>query len=194
MNLKALKYGAAVGVAMMGISGFLGQAQAQTVIQANITVDSAITVTPGLNIEFGTWLLVYRNADPFELTMDTAGNIVVNNIAAGAGNSVAIQLTPGTGAGNLTVNLPTGANGVTLNMSRGAITNFGGGGLTLQNITYGTTIEGANQVFAQSPTLEPVTVVTGGTPQTVSFGAEIAVASQPVNGPASASFTVSFAY
>lgn len=192
MNFTTLRNGTAVAVAILGISGFMGQAQAQTVITTNLTVDSAITVTPGNNIEFGTWLLVYRNADPFELTMDTTGTITPNNIAVGPGNSVAVQLAAGTGQGTLTVDLPTGANGVTVNMTRGVITDMPSIGLTLQNITYATFTQ-AESAFLQA-TNEPVTVVTGGVPETVSFGAEVAVTAQPADGPHSGTFTVNFAY
>lgn len=193
MNFTTLRNGTALAVAILGISGFMGQAQAQTVITTNLDVDSAITVAPGNDIEFGTWLLVYRNADAFSLVMapDT-GNITPTGLGGGAGDSVAISLVAGTGQGNLTVDLPVGANGIAINMTRGAITDMPSTALTLQNITYNTTTEG-NQPFLQA-TNEPVTVVTGGTPETVSFGAEIAVSAQPLDGPHSGTFTVNFAY
>lgn len=193
MNFTALRNGTALAVAILGISGFMGQAQAQTVITTNLTVDSAITVTPGNNIEFGTWLLIYRNGDAFELVMDTAGVVTPTNLTGVPGDSVAIQLAAGTGQGTLTVDLPVGANGVLLNMTRGAITDMPDLGLTLQTPTYGTFTQGANQAFPQATNV-PVTVITGGAPETVSFGATVAVTAQPANAAHAGTFTVNFAY
>jgi hypothetical protein len=193
MNFKSLRYGMAVAVAMAGISGFVGSAQAQTPVLTNITTSSSVTVADVADLEFGTWFLVYRNADAFELTMTTTGTITANNIAAGPGNSVALSLVAGAGEGSVTVDLPAGANGVVLNMQRTAIVDFLDGTLPLQNTTSGTTTQGENQAMATAVNV-PVTVVTGGTPEEVRFGGEIAVTGQPADGAHSASYNVSFAF
>lgn len=193
MNFTTLRNGTALAVAILGISGFIGQAQAQTVITANLDVDSAITVVAGNDIEFGTWLLVYRNADAFTLDMVASTGVTTPaGLGGGPTNSVAIELVAGTGAGDLTVELPAGANGVVINMTRGVITDMPSTALTLQNITYNTVTEN-DAAFAQTIN-HPVTVITGGVPETVSFGATVAVGGQPVDGPHSGTFTVNFAY
>ena len=193
MNFKSLRYAAAVAAVTAGITGFAGQASAQTPVVTTLTVNSTVTVADVADPDFGTWFLIFRNADAFELTMDTAGNVTANNLAGGAGNSVALNLVAAPSEGTVTVDLPAGANGVVLNMQRDNIVDFLDGGLTLQNITYATATEGANQVFA-ALTNEPVTVVTGGTPETVSFGGEIAVTAQPANAAHTASYNVTFAF
>lgn len=196
MNLKALKYGAALGVAIMGITGFTSNAQAQVnnaVVTTNIEVINGIDVVAGDPIDFGTWVIAYRFADAFELTMATTGVITPANIAAAPNNSVAIPVVAGTGAGNLTVDVPAGINNVELQMTRGPITNFtGGSGLLLQNITYMTATE-PEAAFAQTVP-HTVTVLSGGTPEIVTFGAEIAVTAQPPLTPHTASFTATFNY
>ncbi len=195
--IKTFKYGIAVGAAIAGISGFAGQAQAQVnnaVVTTDIEVVNGIDVTAGDPIDFGTWVLAYRFADAFELTMATTGVITPANIAAAPNNSVAIPVGVAPGAGNLTVDVPAGINNVELQMTRGAITNFtGGSGLSLTQVTYETVTETPAAPFAQTVP-HPVTVIAGGTPEIVTFGATIAVTAQPPIGPHTATFTATFNY
>ncbi len=191
--IKTFKYGIAIGAAIMGISGFTGQAHAQTnsaLVTAQITVVSGIEATVGLPIDFGTWVLAYRAGNNFTLVMDTTGAVVADNVA-----SVAIPVVAGAGAGNLTVDVPAGLTNTILQMTRGAITNFAGGsGLSLTAVSYRT----ASQVeapFAQTVN-HPVTVITGGVDEVVNFGATISITAQPLvqAAPHTASFTATFNY
>lgn len=193
MNFNKLKTAAAVAVITMGIAGYAMQANAQTPVLANITTSSAITVADVSDMEFGTWFLLYRNADAFTLTMATDGNITVGGLGGGPLDSQALNLVAGAGEAEVTVDLPVGANGIVLQMQRDAIVDFLDGGLTLQNITYETTTEGANLALAQATDVD-VTVITGGAPESVTFGGEIAVSGMPADATHSASFNVSFAY
>jgi hypothetical protein len=190
MNFKSMKYAAAVAVIALGISG---QAQAQTPVLTNITTNSAITIVDVQDIEFGTWFLIFRNADAFSLNMTTAGVSSAVGLGGGAADSQAIELVAGTGEGQVTVDLPVGLNNIQLNMQRDAIVDFADAGLTLTNTTYGTATEGANVALATATNV-PVTVVNGGTPEVVSFGADIAVSATPADAAHSASFNVTFAY
>lgn len=201
MTFSKTKKIAAVAVAMMGIAFLPSIANAQTAtIQASITTDAAIDVVDGDDMDFGTWLLIHRNSDDFELVMDTAGAITTANLAGGAGDSVAQELTSVDQAATVTVDLPTGASNVELALTRTAITNVAGDldgdgstALTLQDITYSTATETGNNTLAES-TPEVVTVVAGGTPETVSFGGTIAVSGQPNDTTHTAAFDVTFAY
>ncbi len=191
MNFNSLKYGIAVGAAVLGITGFAGQSHAQTnsaVVTTNIEVVSGIEATVGAPIDFGTWVLAYRSANNFTLVMDTTGAVVADNVA-----SVAIPVTPGAGAGNLTVDVPVGVNNVILQMTRGAITNFAGGsGISLTGVSYMTASQ-PEAPFAQTVN-HPVTVITGGVDEVVNFGATIAVTAQPTLAAHTASFTATFNY
>jgi hypothetical protein len=180
-----------VGVAILGLAFTATQANAQTPVDVSIETDSSITVVDGDDMDFGTWFLVFRNADPFELRMATNGVITPQNMAGGAGDSLAAELVNIDQEANMTVELPTGANNIQLNMTRTAITDFPSAALTLQAITYGTATQGANQAMA-FPGASPVTVVTGGTPEVVSFGADIAVTATPADAAHTATFDVNF--
>lgn len=198
MNFKRTKILATVAVAAltgMVFSPSSSNAAAVTpTVNATLTTNAAITVADGVDMTFGTWFLIFRNADIFNLHMTTAG--VITAVGLGptpATDSRAINILPSPQAGTVTVMLPAGVSGVVLNMQRTAITDFADAGLTLSNITYGTATEGAN-VALPATTNVPVTAVTGGTPETVSFGADIDVTATPADATHTASFDVSFSY
>ncbi len=197
MDFKRTKILATVAVAaLIGIPFSISQSQAAAVnptVSVSMTTNSAVTVADGVDMNFGTWFLVFRNADPFDLRLTTAGTVSAINLGGGTGDSQAIETLAAAQAGTVTVSLPTGINGVVVNLQRTAITPFTDPGLTLQNITYGTTTQGANQALAEA-TNRPVTIVTGGTPETVRFGADIHVTATPADAAHTASFNVSFAY
>ncbi len=167
-----------------------GNANAQTTVTTTLTTDSSITAVDGADADYGTWFIAYRAPDAFDLVMDTAGVTSTANIVT----STALNLVLVDQPGDLTVDLPAGANGVVLDMERTAITDFADPALTLTSITYGTATEGANLAFAVTPATVPVTVVTGGTPEPVTFGSTIAVTGQPVDGADTADYDVTFSF
>jgi hypothetical protein len=198
MNFKRTKILATVAVAaLMGVvfsSSSSNAAAVNPTVNASITTSSAITVADGQDMTFGTWFLIFRNADNFSLHMTTAG--VITAVGLGptpATDSRAINILAAAQVGTVTVQLPAGVSGVVLNMQRTAITDFTDVALTLNNITYATATEGANLALPATTNV-PVTAVTGGTPETVSFGADIDVTATPADATHTASFDVSFAY
>ncbi len=197
MNFKHTKIMATTAVAaLMGIAIVPTITEAAPVtptVVVNLTTNSAITVADGVDMQFGTWFLIFRNADLFNLNLTTAGVVSAVGLGGGAGDSQAINTLPGPVAGTVTVTLPAGINGIQLNMQRTAITQFTDPGLTLANTTYGTATEGANQALITTTNV-PVTVVTGGVNETVSFGADINVTATPADAAHTSSFIVSFAY
>lgn len=191
MTFKPFQSLAAFAALALVLAFSSGSAHAQTV-QSSITTSSAITATDGVDMAFGTWFLLHGPGgagDDFSLTIDTAG-VITDDIVAQA--SVATELVAGpAAAGTVLVTVPLGADGVVLQMTRGAITDFPSAALTMQNVTYST----ASQVEAPFNLVAvPVTVITGGTDETVSFGADILVTATPADGLNTASFVVSFAY
>ncbi|MGZ9109226.1 MAG: hypothetical protein ACXW4B_10460 [Micavibrio sp.] len=188
MTANKLKTLALFGAVALGLAFIPGTAKAQTV-NATLTTDAGITTVDVSDMGFGTWFLAYIGADSFTLDMDTAGTVVANGIAT----SFATELVPGSGFGEVTVDLPLGANNIVLQMTATAITDFADPALTLQSLLYETATELADQPFVPLVGTD-VTVVTGGTPESVRFGATIAVSAQPADGLDTATFDVSFAF
>lgn len=184
----------ALATAAVAVVAFVPQgANAQTPVQTSIATNSAITVVDGVDIDFGTWLIIVRGGETPTLTIDNAGAITTGGITT----STLQNLTPGTSvAGTVTVDTPTGTTNTVLQMSRTAATAFTDPGLAITAVTYSTATEGNNQAFAVAPATVPVTVVAGGTPETVTFGATITASVTPLdaNSPHTSSFDVSFAY
>lgn len=190
MTFDAFKTLAVCGLIALGFAVFSPSAKAQTTVQTSITTSSAITVTDGDDIDFGTWFLVHGGlpADDFTLVMDTTGAITDNIVAQDA---TAIELTAANQNGTVDVTTPLGADNVVLQMTRGAINDFADAGLSLTAVTYATATE------AEAPLLlaaVPVTVLVGGTDEEVAFGATITVTGTPVDNTHTATFSVTFAY
>lgn len=197
MNFKRTKILATAAVAaLMGVAFAPSQSHAAAVtptVNATLTTSSAITVADGVDMGFGTWFILFRNADNFSLRLSTAG--AISTVGLGgvpATDSRAINTLIAPVAGTVTATLPSGVSGVVINMQRSAITDFADAALTLSNTTYSTATE------AEAPLLTttnvPVTIVTGGTPETVNFGADIDITGNPADLTHTASFVVSFAY
>jgi len=188
-NLKMLALATA---AVAGLALLPQGAQAQTPVQTSIATNSAITVVDGDDIDFGTWLIIVRSGETPTLTIDSTATVTV----AGDTTSTVQDLGVGTQqAGTLTVDVPAGSNNVVLQMERTAATAFTDGGLTLTNAFYSTATEGADVAFPEATGVD-VTVVAGGTPETVTFGVEITANATPddANSPHTSSFDVTFAY
>jgi hypothetical protein len=186
MKLFSLRPLAALGAIALCLTLTSGKANAQTVVQASITTNAAITVVDGVDMAFGEWFLVHGGApaNDFNIVLDTAGGVTDTAVAP----SLATEITPGPVSGTVTVELPAAA---TVQMTRGVIADFADPGLTLTAITYATATE------AEAPLLlvaVPVTVTAPATPETVSFGATVAVTATPGDAIHTASFAVSFAY
>jgi hypothetical protein len=196
MNFKHTKLLATVAVAALtGVVVAPSSSNAAVVtptVTATLTTNSAITVVDGADMNFGTWFLVFRNADLFSLHLDTATGLTTAVGALGGTNSLAIETAAGSVLGTVTVNLPAGLNNVILNMQRSATTDMPDAGLTLNAITYDTAIETPTVMTAL--TNYPVTVQTGGIAETVTFGADVDVTATPADAVHVGSFTVSFAY
>ena len=193
MTFQSIKTMAATAALLIGVVGAGSIATAQTPVQAAITTNAAITVVDIRDMAFGTWLLVFRNADAFSLTMDTTGVITPVGLGGGPTNSIALNLVTAPLTARVSANLPAGANGVVINMQRDAIVDMPDLGLTFVSPTYATVTEGANQALPLA-TPVPVTVVTGGTAEVVDFGGTIDVSATPANATHTASFNVTFAY
>lgn len=193
MTFKSIKTMAAVAALITGVTGAAFVANAQTPVQVALTTNSAITVVDIRDMAFGTWLLVFRNADAFSLVMDTTGTITPTGLAGGPTNSIALNLVSANQTARVSANLPAGANGVQINMQRDAIIDMPDLGLTFVSPTYATVTEGANQALPLATNV-PVTVVLGGTAEVVDFGGTIDVSATPANATHTASFNVTFAY
>lgn len=197
MNFKHTKILATAAVAaLMGVAFAPTQSHAAAVtptVNANITTASAITVADGLDMQFGTWFILFRNADNFIIRLDTADAISTVGLGpAPATDSRAINTLVGPVSGTVTASLPAGVNGVVINMQRTAITDFADAALTLNTITYSTATEAEAPLPAT--TNVPVTVLVGATPEVVSFGGDVEVTGNPADLLHVASFQVSFAY
>lgn len=197
MNFKRTKILATVAIAaLMGVVSASSQSHAAAVtptVNASITTASAITVADGVDMAFGTWFILFRNADNFIIRLSSAGVISTTGLALPANaNSNAVNTLVAPVAGTVTASLPAGVSGVVLNMQRTVITDFTDLALTLNSITYSTTTEAEAPLPAT--TNVPVTVVTGGTAETVSFGGDVEVTGNPADATHTASFQVSFAY
>jgi hypothetical protein len=195
--MKLSKYVLLAGTAFLGLAMSAGPVFAAAApitstatVTASLTTDSGITAADGDTMEFGTWLIGVNAGDEVTLVMDTAGAIVEGS----TGTAQVIQLdNTGVAPGTVTVDLPTGADGIVLQMERGPITQFTDTAIVLSDITYVTATETEAAVAEATPV--PVTVVTGGTPEEVAFGATItATDTSPADATHTATFDVTFSY
>jgi hypothetical protein len=195
MNFKTFKTLAIAALALAGVALMPGQANAQSnvaTVTADITTDAGIDALAGVNMDFGNWLIGVHAGDTPQVIMTTAGVMTTANV----GTSQLIHLdgtntgTPGT----VTVDLPTGADGIVLQMTRdgGTQVAFSDPNIVLEDITYLTATEAEAALDDATPV--PVTVVTGGTPETVSFGGTVTASDTPADTAHTATFDVTFGY
>ena len=190
MITNKLKTLALLGAIALGTILAPQSAKAQDTVNATITQDGAITTVDVADMGFGTWFLAVVGGDVFTLTMNSSTGVVT---AAGNVGSFATELTAGTGEGQVTAELPLGADGIIIQMTPSAITDFTDPGLTLSSLTYSTATQGVDDPLTPL-VAAPVTCVTGGTPEPITFGGVIDVSATPADGLDTASFTVTFAY
>lgn len=201
MTYKTFKTLALVGATAISLG--LMSYQANAANTANVTFDidtlSGITATTGSTMDFGTWLIGIHTGDTPTITMATDGTF---SAVGTPGTSQVKNLTGATSgtAGTVTVTLPAGADGLTLQMTRTAVTDFADAGLTLEDslITYsnGDALGAAqNGTFLSGPTNNvPISITTGATGAVVSFGGTITASATPSDATHTASFDVTFAY
>ena len=193
MKFKSLKTLALVSAAVLGMSMPVNAAD-----NANVTVDietaGGITALTQTDMNFGHWLVGVHPGDAPTIVMTPAG---VLSTTTGVGSQL-IKLDAGANGtqGTVLVTLPTGADGLTLQMSRGAITNFTDTSLSLGTITYSNSDAAQTGTLLEADPGKPITITTGATGATVSFGGTITASGTPVgdNVLHTASFLVSFAY
>lgn len=188
MNFKSFSKSAAVAALALGWS--FGAVQAAPVtIATTMTTSSAITATKVADIVFGTWLVIVRSTDSPVITMNNAGTVAKTGITT----STVQNISNTAAAGSLTVNLPSGSTNTLLQMSRTAPTAFASPSMTVSSVSYSTLTQGNNNNFT-TPAAVPVTVVTGGTAETVTLASAITFTATPTDGSYTSSFDVSFAY
>lgn len=192
MQFKSLKAVALATTAVMALSFPINsQAADNATMNAVIEAMPALDVIKVRNMDFGRWILTYSAG--FDLVLDTAGNVTTTAVAP----DVAIEIdTNASTAGRLDVTLPVGLNAYILDMTVAAPTDFADAAYTLSTPTYGTVTQGQDQaITADGTTTHPVTVVTGGVPEVVTFGATITVSATPTPGiDSDGSITATFAY
>lgn len=192
---KLMALGSAIVMQMM-VAPSLVEAANNADVTVDIETAAGITAVTQADMNFGSWLIGV-----------TAGETPTIQMAAATGfltptplTSELIELTGATNGtrGRVLVTLPTGANGLTLQMTRGTITQFTDTSLVLGTITYINSDVPAQfgTIAAGLPGARPITVTTGATGATVSFGGTITANATPVgnNVVHTASFDVAFAY
>lgn len=189
----SLKHKLLSGAAFLGIAIMPTMANAvdNATVTATITTDAGIDVANTANINFGTWLIGINGADTPTITINPTNATLTT---AGVGGSQLINLTGATGgtAGSVTVDLPTGADNITLQMTRSAITDFTDAGLALTAVTYDEDTVAPAALVAATPV--DIVVEVGGTPEPVTFGATITADATPADAVHVASFNVTFSF
>lgn len=191
-NIKKLSLMGAAVVAIAFGSATVSAAPNDT-MDASITTSSTITAVAGDVMDFGTWLIGVPTGQPAStLTMNPNTGVVTVNKNGGTSNIVALPgaTTPGT----VVVTLPAGANGMTLQMSHGALPGTLGTGLALSNISYYNPNLTTQTAVMTPSTQYPVTITNGATGVAVRFGATITASATPDNGAHGEVFNVAFAY
>lgn len=184
---------------LLSSAAILGLASLPAVAFAadNVDVDAVITTSAGItaahvaDINFGTWLVGIASGDTPTITLDASnGSLSSGNV----GSSQLINLTGATAGtmGQVTVNLPAGADGIVLQMERSAITDFTDTGLSLTTVLYDTDDIVPGTLAAV--TAVDVTVESGGVAEPTFFGAIITADATPADATHSATFNVSFSY
>lgn len=193
MNFKSLKTLALVGSAIA--IGFAAPAMAadNDNVDASITTSSTITATAGAVMDFGSWLIgvPLTSVATSTIVMDPTDGSVAPT--AGADHQL-IQLAGLTAYGTVTVTLPAGANGMTLQMTRGAAAATLGAGLALTDVSYYNPDTPAQTGPMAAATAYPITITTGLTGVAVRFGGTISATAPVTDGDHGDTFNVAFAY
>jgi len=194
MNFKTFKTLAALGAATLALSTMSGAVKAadNADVTASLTTHSAITAANGTDMDFGRFLIIVRNSETPTIQLPSnSGTYVLGGIT----QSTVVPLD-GAGAGvpgTATVTLPTGANNTAIQVTLDSITDFAGAALDITAASYTTATEAVDTALVIG-TGAIVTTVTGGTPETVNFGATVTAASTPTDGSYSGALNITFDY
>lgn len=169
LKLLALSGAVAFGFAMSGT------AQAQTgSVQASLTTSSAITVTAGNDLDFGTWFLYMPTGtdDTFTLVMDPQATTVTANIGAGVDTTVqsaGVNITPSANVGDIVIQTPAAA---TVNMFATISADFTDAQLSFGSPTF--SLNGAATASLSILSGTPTSFTsTGGVDDTITLGGTI---------------------
>lgn len=196
MKFRSLKTLALVSTAIIGLSVPASvNAAPNALVTVDINTQAGITALTNVDMDFGSWLIGVHPGDAPTVIMAAADG------ALSTTTGVSSQLIELTGAANgtqgeLLVTLPAGADGLTVQMSRGAIADFAGGDLSLTAVTYVNSDNGAQTGTLLEATPVPIDIAVGATGATVSFGGTVTASATPAGDGVThtASFNVSFAY
>lgn len=196
MQFKTLKGLILATSAIAAITFVTTDVNAATSASMGVSIESidAVDVTKLNDMNFGKWLLTY-SAEDIVLTLNPNTSAVTVGALT---TSTAQQLAATSRSGRLTVDIPSGINNYTLDMTVAAPTDFTDtAAYEMTSISYATASESTPAtVTADGTTTHPVTVLTGGTPETVFFGGVLTVDAQPTTNvlDSGSTFTVNFAY
>lgn len=190
-KLKLLAFSCALAIGIPTAS--LVHAQTAN-IPVTLTTTSAITVTPGADMDFGEWLLILGNDDVNNtLVMNAQTGAIVDGNNAGVDttdDSTRVLINAGTGAGTIDVTTPATA---TVNI-HAVINDFTEATLTLGSPTFSVNA-GAEAALSIVPGTPDTFTSTGGAADTISLGATITATGTPPDAAhAGASLDVVFSY
>jgi len=197
MKFKSLKKLALVSSTVLGIAlpAAVYAAAPNADVTVDITTDAGITATNLTDMDFGTWIIGVHSGDTPTIVMPVATGTMTKTTGVGS-DLLALTGTAGV-LGTIKVTLPTGANNLTLQMQRSAVTQFTDTNIQLTAVTYK---NGDPAGAAQTGTLAPVTnvpiiVSNGATGATISFGGTITATATPADNLAhNAKFDVTFSF
>jgi len=195
MKFKSLQKLALVSSAVLGmaIPAAVYAAAPNADVTIDITTDAGITATNLNDIDFGTWIIGVHTGDTPTIVMPVATGTMTKTTGVGS-DLLAISGTAGV-LGQIKVTLPTGADGLTLQMQRAAVTQFADTNIQLTAVTYKNSDNVAQTGTLAAVTNVPIDVTVGATGATVSFGGTITATATPADNLAhNASFVVTFSF
>jgi len=186
MDFKKLKSLALVGTAVVGIgllsqsTPSIGAATNVATMNAKLATTSTITAVAGAHVDFKTWLIGVPVAAPAStLVLNPNTGVVVKTPGAGV---QLIQLSGTPNVGIITVSLPAGAVGLSLQMTEGVVTNTLGAGLALTSVSYYNPQTPAETGVLTPGTPVPVTFGAASVSVPLQFGATITATATPAQG------------
>ena len=185
--LRLLAYSSAVAIALCIGGKEDAIAQVTQSITATLKTSSAITVAKVSDMDFGEWLVRFVDNTP-SITLTDDGTASTSQTGT-LGNSIVVEIVDGASEGVVTASIPAAA---TLQLSRGAITNFLATGISLNTITYDTD-HGTTATLAANTPVNFV-VSAANTPEQVNLGGVINITGNPTDGTHTASFVLTFQY
>lgn len=177
MRRNTLKLMALTSAVALGFA-FTDNAQAQVgSVQATLTTSSAITVTAGADLDFGTWFIYMPTGtdDTFTIVMDPQTGSVTRTIGAGVDTvvqSAGVQITPSANVGDITIQTPAAS---TVDMYATVSNNFA----TSAQLTFGSptySLNGAASAALSTNSGSPTPFsATGGVDDIIELGGTVTV-------------------